>query len=127
MSARERPAGPGSWSPVCPVDDIQPGRGIAALVAGHAVAVIRAEDGRIHAVGNTDPLDKAAVLAHGIVGRRDGVSFVASPRTKRSYDLDTGICLTEAQLHVPVYGVKVADGLVYVGPRLFPGESRADP
>jgi nitrite reductase (NADH) small subunit len=118
MGTRGRSADQEIWSPVCPAEDLAVGRGIAALVAGHAVAVVRAEDGQVHAVGNHDPLDKAAILSRGIVGQRDGVAFVASPRTKRAYDLATGVCLADDQIHVPVYGVKFEGGIVYVGPRL---------
>ena len=126
MKTRGRLGDQETWSPVCPVDDLEAGRGIAALVAGHAVALIRTEDGRIYALGNHDPLDKAAVLSRGIVGERDGVAFVASPRTRRSYDLSTGVCLTDEQVHVPVYGVRVEDGVVLVGPRVTAKETGAD-
>lgn len=111
---------------MCPEEDLAVGRGIAALVAGHAVAVLRAEDGEVYAVGNHDPLDKAAVLSRGIVFERDGVPFVASPKSRRSYDLRTGVCLTDEQVHVPVYGVKVEGGVVHVGPRITNTDTGAD-
>lgn len=111
----------GTWTPVCPVDDLEVERGAAALVNGQAVAVFRTHDDTVYALANHDPFSRASVLARGIVGTRtvEGaeVPFVASPMHKHAFDLRTGRCLDDGGVAVAAYEVRVADGLVLVGPR----------
>ncbi len=110
-----------TWTPVCPLADLEVERGAAALVHGQAVAIFRTHDDAVYALGNQDPFSKASVLARGIVGTRttDGeeVPFVASPMHKHAFDLRTGRCLDEEQASVASYEVEVVDGIVHVGPR----------
>ena len=110
-----------SYEPVCRLDQIERECGVAALVRGEAVAVIRTYDDRVHALSNYDPFSHASVLARGIVGTRtvDGeeVPYVASPIYKQGFDLRTGQCLDDAGVRVPTYDVRVVDGVVHVGPR----------
>lgn len=106
------------WTPICELERLPVERGVTALVRGHAVAVFLVPDGRVYAVGNHDPLSRATVLGRGIVGSRGDVPFVASPSSRRAFDLRTGACLDDASLSVPAYAVKVVDGVVHVGPRL---------
>ncbi len=105
------------WSPVCRVAELEVDRGATALVHGHALAIFRTADDEVHALGNHDPFDRTGVLARGIVGTRDGVPFVASPRHRRAFDLRTGHCLEDQHVTVPVYEVKIVEGVVLVGRR----------
>jgi nitrite reductase (NADH) small subunit len=57
------------------------------------------------------------VLAKGIVGSRDGVPFVGSPRHGHVFDLRTGRCLDDEHVAVPSYDVRVVEGVVLVGRR----------
>lgn len=107
----------GAWQRVCPLADLEPERGVTALVHGQAIAIFRTHDDEVFALGNHDPFAKASVLARGIVGTRGGVPFVASPMHKHAFDLRTGRCLDDDHVGVPVYAVRVADGLVHVGGR----------
>ena len=104
---------------VCPVDRLLPERGAAALVATGGepvqVALFRAHDGSVHAIGNVDPFSGAAVLSRGIVGDRAGVPTVASPVYKQAFSLVTGRCLDDPDVAVPVYPVRVEDGWLQVG------------
>lgn len=101
---------------VCPVEAIQPERGVAALLPdGTQVAVFRLHDGSLTAVSNIDPFSGAAVLSRGIVGDRSGVAVVVSPVYKQAFDLATGSCLDDPGVTVPVYRVREIDGLVWVG------------
>jgi len=102
-----------TWTPVCGVDDLTAERGVAALVAGAQVAVFLLADGDVLAVGNVDPISGAAVLSRGIVGTRAGSPVVVSPMLKQAFDLRTGACL-DADAAVPVYPVRVRDGVVEV-------------
>lgn len=107
----------GDWQAVCRLDDLEPERGVAALVHGQAIAIFRMTEGRVYALGNHDPFAKAAGMARGIVGLRGDVPFVASPTHRHGFDLRTGRCLEDGHVCVPAYEVKVADGVVMIGHR----------
>lgn len=103
-----------TWTPVCRYDDLQPERGVAALVGGEQVAVFRLFDGVLYAIGNQDPLTGAFVLSRGIVGTRGDTPTVASPLHKQVFDLRTGACLDDERASVPVFGVRERGGRVEV-------------
>jgi nitrite reductase (NADH) small subunit len=103
-----------TWAPVCRYDDLQPERGVAALVGGEQVALFRTFDGSLYAIGNQDPFTGAFVLSRGIVGTRDDIPTVASPLHKQVFDLRTGTCLDDGAAHVPVFAVRQRDGHVEV-------------
>lgn len=112
-----RPPRAGLWTRICPLEELPVERGVTALVQGQAVAVFRTHDDSVYALGNHDPFSKASVLARGIVGTRGDVPFVASPMHKQGFDLRTGHCLDDDSVRVPVYDVRVENGIVLVGPR----------
>ena len=92
---------PVSWLPVCPVDDIVPDTGVAALLGGRQIAVFRMRtDDRIYAIDNRDPFSGANVLARGLVGDLQGERVVASPIYKQHFSLATGRCLEDASRNV---------------------------
>ncbi|MER7275323.1 nitrite reductase small subunit NirD [Dactylosporangium sp. NPDC000244] len=103
------------WTVVCPYLRLEPDRGVAALVGGQQVALFRVFDGGVYAIGNLDPISGAAVLSRGIVGSRGDRAVVASPMHKQSFDLVTGECLDDPGIRVPVYSVRVNDGMVEIG------------
>ena len=103
-----------TWTPVCPYDDLQPERGVAALIGTQQVAVFRAFDGALYAIGNQDPFTGAFVLSRGIMGTKGDVPTVASPLHKQLFDLRTGTCLDDPAAVVPVFGVRRRDGQVEV-------------
>lgn len=105
------------WQAVCPVEEIEPERGVTALVHGQAVAIFRTHDDRIFALGNHDPFSRTSLLGRGIVGVRGDRSFVASPAHRHCFDLETGVCLDDHHVSVPAYEVRVEDGVVEVGGR----------
>ncbi|MFI0737343.1 nitrite reductase (NAD(P)H) small subunit [Streptomyces sp. NPDC021100] len=105
------------WTPVCPYDDLIPGRGVAALVGGHQVAVFRDRAGRLYAVGNRDPFSGAYVVSRGLLGSRDGAPVVVEPMYHRAFDLRSGTCPDEpgesgapggAPAALPVWPVRLA-------------------
>jgi nitrite reductase (NADH) small subunit len=99
---------------VCDYEHLQPERGVAALLAGHQVAVFRTFDGMLHAVDNRDPFTGQNVLSRGIVGTRAGTPTVASPLLKQVFDLTTGACVTDEAKRVTVHDVRLRDGVVEV-------------
>ncbi len=106
-----------AYRPVCRLEELEVERGAAALVHGQAIALFRTPDGLVHALSNHDPFAHAAGLARGIVGRRGDIAFVASPRHGHAFDLRTGRCLDDSSIAVAVFDVRIAEGVVQVGPR----------
>ena len=106
-----------AWHLVCPLEALEPERGVTALIHGQGIAIFRMPDDHVYAVGNHDPYARASAIARGIVGYRAEVPFVASPSHRHPFDLRTGRCLDDASVRLPVYETKVVDGQVYVGAR----------
>jgi nitrite reductase (NADH) small subunit len=112
------------WHSVCRLEQLQTGRGVAALLKGRQIAVFRLGGATadrpsgadvVHAIDNIDPISGAAVLSRGIVGDRQGTPVVASPIYKQAFSLETGVCLDEPDQKVEVFSVSVVDGWVRVG------------
>lgn len=104
------------WTEICAEARIPAAYGVAALLPnGEQVALFRTDEDEILAIGNVDPISGAAVLSRGIVGDAAGVPVVASPIYKERFDLRTGACLDNAEVSVPVFGVRVENGVVFVG------------
>jgi nitrite reductase (NADH) small subunit len=112
-------APPDEWQPVCRIVELEPDRGVTALVHGQAIAIFRTGDDAVYALGNHDPFARAAVggIAKGIVGRRGDIPFVASPAHKHAFDLRSGRCLDDTHVSVPAYAVKIVEGVVLIGHR----------
>jgi nitrite reductase (NADH) small subunit len=102
------------WEDVCAIDDVLPGTGAAALVGGEQIAIVRTRSDALYAISNFDPFSKAFVLARGIVGDRAGVPKIASPIYKQSFDLQTGQCLDDEGVRLPVYAARVVAGRIQV-------------
>ena len=108
------------WVRVCSLAELEPGRGVAALVDGQQVAVFLlpgvsgAPASRLRAVDNRDPASGANVLARGLLGSTAGVDYVASPMHKHRFDLASGRCLDGFSPDVRVWPVRVWGGTVEV-------------
>ncbi|MET0389134.1 MAG: nitrite reductase small subunit NirD [Polyangiales bacterium] len=102
------------WRDICATDDVLPGTGVPAMLDHEQIAVVRTADDRFFAISNFDPFSRAFVLARGIVGDRAGVPKLASPMYKQSFALETGECLDDASVRVPVYPLRVISGRVQV-------------
>jgi nitrite reductase (NADH) small subunit len=102
------------WTAVCLYSRLEPERGAAALVDGVQVALFRTFEGDLYAIGNVDPISGAAVLSRGIIGSRGDTPVVASPMHKQAFNLITGECLDEPEVRVPVYPVRISDGMVEI-------------
>ncbi|GAA3823453.1 nitrite reductase small subunit NirD [Sphaerisporangium flaviroseum] len=102
------------WSAICHYTDLIPERGAAALIRGRQVAVFRAHDGRLFAVGNHDPFSGAYVISRGIVGTLGQEPVVATPMHKQVFSLVTGACLDDPATAVPIYPTRVTNGTVEV-------------
>jgi nitrite reductase (NADH) small subunit len=116
-----------AWIDVCALDDILPDTGVAALVEGRQIALVRVGDRdgdgtEVYALDNFDPFSRAFVIAHGIVGDRQGVLKIASPIFKQSFDLRTGQCLDDPAGRLESHRVRVVEGRILVA---MPSEEAA--
>ncbi|MBM7368453.1 nitrite reductase small subunit NirD [Gordonia hydrophobica] len=104
------------WTAACRLDRLERLRGVAVLLPdGAQVALFRLADDSLRAVGNIDPIGRAAVLSRGIVGDRNGFPVVASPLKKQAFSLIDGRCLDSPGVRIPVYGTRIGlDGTVFV-------------
>jgi nitrite reductase (NADH) small subunit len=103
------------WLDVCALDDITPDTGVAALLGGRQIAIVRVGDGdEVYAVDNFDPFSHAFVIARGIVGDRGGVPKIASPIFKQNFDLRTGKCLDDPAVRLAAYAVRVVGGRIQI-------------
>ena len=107
----------GDWHDVCAVDDILPGSGVAALIEGEQIAIIRTRDGQFSALSNFDPFSQAFVIARGIVGDRAGVPKIASPIYKQNFSLATGECLDDPSVRLAVFPIRVSGGRIQISMR----------
>jgi nitrite reductase (NADH) small subunit len=102
------------WQDVCAIDEVLPGTGVATLIEGEQIAIVRTRHDRFYAISNFDPFSKAFVLARGIVGDKAGVPKIASPIYKQSFNLETGQCLDDANVRLAVYATRVVAGRIHV-------------
>jgi nitrite reductase (NADH) small subunit len=110
----------GEWAAVCTYDQLQPERGVAALLGDVQVAIFLTHDRNLYGIDNYDPYARAYVLSRGIVGTRGGVATVAAPMHKQVYDLRTGLCLDLPGLAVRTFDVRCREGLVEVRCQIGP-------
>src|SRR5690606_40003134 len=107
-----------AWQPICGVDELIPGMGVAARAHGQQIAVFRADEG-VFALDNLDPFSHAAILSRGIVGDLKGRLVVASPMYKQHFCLRTGICLEDDTVSVQSWRIRQdPDGMLYARPHL---------
>ena len=104
-----------TWTPVVEEHRLERDVGVAALLKGRHIALYRTWNDRLYASSNVDPDNGASVLSRGIVGESGGVPTIASPLLKAVFNLETGECLTNDELSVETYPVRVVDGIIQVG------------
>jgi nitrite reductase (NADH) small subunit len=118
------------WVEVCSVDDLQPDSGVCALIDGEQVAIFCIQEhgggesiratrtdscaAKVYAVGNYDPIGNANVLSRGVVGDIRKQPVVASPLYKQHFNLQTGVCLEDENVKIPVYATRIENGSVQV-------------
>lgn len=114
------------WHAVCHVDELEVAWGEAALVQGEQVALFKVSATEVYAAAHRDPATGSCVMARGILGSKGWRRTIASPLHKQVYDLGTGECYTDPGLALPVFPVRIEDGLVSVGmPAAAAGEAAA--
>jgi nitrite reductase (NADH) small subunit len=102
-----------NWVSVCGVEDLQENSGVCALVEGKQVAIFYLLK-KVYAISNFDPFGNANVLSRGVIGDLRGQVVVASPLYKQHFDLQTGVCLEDESVAVPVYASLIDNGTVQI-------------
>ena len=102
------------WQSVCQESDLIQNIGVCALLGEKQVAIFKINNGDIYAIDNYDPFSDANVLSRGICGDVKGQPVVASPIYKQHFNLASGQCLEDELVSVPVYQVRVIDGMVQI-------------
>ena len=102
------------WTAVCPIEELEPGWGETALLAGRQIALIRVSTDLVYAIDARDPHTGAMVMARGIAGSRGDRPTIASPLHKEVYDLRTGEGLSHPQYSVRTYPTRVVAGVLEV-------------
>ncbi|MEI9948760.1 MAG: nitrite reductase small subunit NirD [Pseudomonadota bacterium] len=102
------------WRDVCAIDDVLPGTGVAAMIDGEQIAIVRTRDDLFAALSNFDPFSNAFVIARGIVGDRGGIPKIASPIYKQNFSLQTGECLDDPSVRLAVFPIRVVAGRIQV-------------
>ena len=104
-----------AFTKVCKIEDIIPGTGVCALVAGEQVAIFRpttAEE--VLAISNTDPYFQSNVLSRGLIVEHQDELWVASPLKKQRFNLTTGMCMEDENFSVKAYKARVTKGAVEI-------------
>lgn len=109
-----------SWQAVCRLDELEPHWGEAALITDDhgdpiQIALFRLDDDTVYATSNADPKTGAQVMARGILGSRGDAPTIASPLHKQTYDLRTGAGISDPDLTLPTYPVRLTDGAIEIG------------
>jgi nitrite reductase (NADH) small subunit len=103
-----------NWLTICGVSDLQNDSGICALVNGEQVAIFYVKN-TVYAVSNFDPFGNANVLSRGVIGDLKGQIVVASPLYKQHFNLETGVCLEDESVILPVYASRIENDTVQIG------------
>lgn len=103
------------WLPVCTVDDIPRGGGVAVLLSGIQIAVFHTDAGNFHALDNHDPYTGTNVISRGILGSKSGVATISSPMLKHAFALETGESLDNPVVGLATYPIRINSGVVEIG------------
>lgn len=104
-----------AWVNVCEVTDLMPDTGVCALINDIQVAIFYSRRlNEYFAASNFDPISEANVLSRGIIGSLGEAVVVASPLYKQHFNLRTGECLEKPEHAIPVFPIRVENGLVQV-------------
>jgi len=105
---------------ICKRQDLVVNSGVCALLDNKgieqqvALFFLPKTEKKIYAIGNWDPLGNANVLSRGIVGDINNELVVASPLYKQHFSLETGVCLEDESVKVPVFNVRLVDDDVVI-------------
>ncbi len=112
---REVPSAVPSWVPLASVDEIPRDGGIAVRYGDVQLALFHvAARGAWYATQNRCPHTGDMVLGRGLVGDQGGRPKVACPQHKKTFDLETGLGLSDPEYRIAAFPVEAKEGKVYV-------------
>lgn len=104
------------WFKAAPVDEFPEDGGIAVKYGDEQIAVFRfAIDGKWYATQNLCPHRMEMALSRGLIGSEGDRPKVACPFHKKTFDLETGACLSGDNMSIETYPVKIEEGFVFIG------------
>ncbi|MFI3187113.1 MAG: nitrite reductase small subunit NirD [Methylococcaceae bacterium] len=86
----------------------------SVIEVNRSLSGVEGGDTQVYAVGNYDPIGKANVLSRGLICDINGQSVVASPLYKQHFNLQTGVCLEDEAVKIPVYPIRIENNRVQV-------------
>jgi nitrite reductase/ring-hydroxylating ferredoxin subunit len=108
------------WYEVCPAEELKPGEGTSISVGLHPYAVFNV-DGVLHGVDGMCRHQQANLAAGFLNG-----NIIECAMHSWEYDVITWECLTIPGEDLPVFPVKVEDGMICIEIELPDGESDGD-
>ena len=105
------------WIPVCNAEDIPENGGACVKVEDQQIAVFNFKRRKQwYATQNLCPHKRQMVLSRGMIGStgENCEPKVACPFHKNTFSLITGKGISDEELYIKTYPVKVYSGLVYI-------------
>jgi len=103
------------WRRLCKKSDLVVNSGVVALSDDVQIALFYvADEQRIYALENRDPLSGANVIGRGIIGNLAGEPVIASPLYKQHFRLTDGACLEDERLRLRVWPARLSGDAVEV-------------
>jgi nitrite reductase (NADH) small subunit len=106
-----------AWFFACYTDDVPDNGGVCVKYHNEQVAIFNfTRLGKWYATQNECPHRKQMALSRGIIGTQGDEPKVACPFHKKTFSLQTGVCLQGDECAIKTYAVRVEDGKVFLPP-----------
>lgn len=104
------------WIKAAPVSEFPKNGGAAVLIEGDQIAIFNfTNENRWYATQNKCPHKGEMAISRGLTGDTEGHPKIACPFHKKTFSLEDGKCLTDAEYQLKTYPVKVENGFIYIG------------
>lgn len=100
---------PVTWTDLCSVEDLEPGRSLYIEKANHDLAVVLTKEETVHVLDNRCPHAGGSLSAGSV---RDGC--IVCPWHMWAFDLTSGACPPVPSIRVNTYACRCRDGRVEV-------------
>ncbi len=108
MSVRRLPLLLRQWVRLASARDVPVDGGVTARYGNTQIAIFNfASKGTWYATQNLCPHKREMVLSRGILGDQAGAPKVACPLHKKTFDLETGRCLSGEELEIATFPVRL--------------------